>query len=278
MTKTLKVSLSLFRIKAAEELQYRLAAFSGATVSTFWALIEVVVLTIFFTYGNNTGESINGLTLSQGVSYIWLGQLMVMLQMPGIDGDLMTKITNGNIGIDLCRPLDLYWHWYSGTAAGKVNAFVLRGGLVVVCGLVLTALGFGNVGLSLPSSLPHFILFLISLFSAFLFSIAYSMFLTSIRIGISWGDGPINVINVLGSVLSGGYLPLQLWPDFMQNFLRLQPFASYLDTPARLYIGSVTLEQGLVSMLIQLVWIAVFIVSGRIIMNRKLKSVVIQGG
>ena len=42
MKNTFKVGLSLFRIRAAEGLQYRLAALSGATVSTFWALIESV--------------------------------------------------------------------------------------------------------------------------------------------------------------------------------------------------------------------------------------------
>ena len=60
MRRTLKAGLSLFRIRAIEGLQYRLAALSGATVSTFWALIEVVILIVFFKYGNNTAGSING--------------------------------------------------------------------------------------------------------------------------------------------------------------------------------------------------------------------------
>lgn len=278
MRKTLKAGLSLFRIRAIEGFQYRLAALSGATVSTFWALIEVVILIVFFKYGNNTAENINGLSLSQGVSYIWLGQLLVMLQAPGVDGDIMVKITNGDIGIELCRPLDLYWHWFSRSAAGKVNALIIRGGAVFVCGLVLTLFGNTKIGLSLPCSPINFVLFLISVFSAFLFSTAYGMFVTAIRIGVAWGDGPINLITVTGMVLSGGYLPLQLWPNFMQTFLRVQPFASYLDTPARLYVGSVTLKNGLLSLMLQIVWIAVLVFFGRLIMKQKLKAVVVQGG
>ena len=278
MRRTIKAGLSLFRIRAAEGLQYRLAALSGATVSSFWALIEVVVLTVFFTYGNNTGDSINGMTLSQGVSYIWLGQLMVMMQIPGIDSELMGKITSGDVGVELCRPLDLYWHWFARSAAGKVNAFILRGGLVIVCGISLTLTGFHTIGLGLPYKMLNFILFLVSLFHAFLFSTAYSMFITAIRMGISWGDGPMNLISVSGMVLSGGYLPLQLWPDFMQSFLRIQPFASYLDTPARLYVGSIDIEKGLLAMMFQVLWIIAFIVFGRIIMARKIKTVVVQGG
>ena len=111
MGNTFKAGLALFKIRAAEGLQYRLAALSGATVSVFWALIEIVVLTVFYTYGNNAETAVNGLTLPQGVSYIWLAQLMVTLQAPSVDGDLMAKIASGDVGIDLCRPLDLYWHY-----------------------------------------------------------------------------------------------------------------------------------------------------------------------
>ena len=284
MKRTLKAALSLFRIRAAEGLQYRVAAFSGAAVSAFWALIEVVVITVFFQYGHNTGGSINGqihingLTLSQGISYIWLGQLMVWLQTPAVDSDLMKKITSGDIGIELCRPLDFYWHWFARSTAGRISTFILRGGMVIACGTVLSLIGFRSIGFGLPFSMLNFSLFLLSLFGAFLFSAAYGMFITSIRMGIAWGDGPINMVVVSGMILAGGYLPLQLWPDFMQDFLRIQPFASYLDTPARLYTGSVSIENGLRSILIQFLWIIAFIISGRIIMKRRLRNVVVQGG
>ena len=278
MRKTFRASISLFKVKAAEGLQYRLAAFSGATVSVFFALIEVVILTVFFKYGKHSGESINGLSLTQGVSYIWLGQLFVMLQIPAIDGDLMGKIVNGDIGVELCRPLDLYVHWYVRSAAGKVNAFFLRGGMVVLCGVVLFMAGFKNVGLGFAVSPVNFALFILSVVCAFFFSTAYGMFVTSIRIGIAWGDGPINLITVLGMVLSGSFLPLQLWPDFMQGFLRIQPFASYLDVPAKLYVGSITITDGIIGVILQVFWIGVFVFFGRMLMKRKLKAVVIQGG
>jgi ABC-2 type transport system permease protein len=276
--KTLKAGLSLFRIRVAEGLQYRIAALSGATISIFWGLIEVVVLTVFFTYGNKTGDNINGMTLAQGISYIWLAQFMVGFLGSTIDGDLLGKITSGDIGVELCRPLDLYWHWFARTAAGKVAAVSVRGSLTLAFGATLSLIGFYSIGLGLPHAPLNFILFLISIFNALLFSTAYSMFMASIRIGLSWGDGPIHLIGVTGMVLSGTHLPLQIWPDFMQAFLRVQPFAGYLDTPARLYVGSVTIENGLISIAFQFIWIIAFIIFGRIIMKRKIKGVVVQGG
>jgi len=278
MIRTLRVGFSIFRIRAAEGLQYRLAAFSGATVSIFWSLIEVVVMTVFYKYGNNTSESINGLSLSQSISYIWLAQFMFGIIATNIDGDILGKINSGDVGIELCRPLDLYWHWFARMAAGKTSAIVLRGGMVLIFAAALTFFGFGSIGLGMPHTFINFILYLLSFFSAFIFGIAYNMFITAIRMGISWGDGPINLISMTGQILSGAYLPLQLWPDFMQKFLRIQPFASYLDTPARLYVGSVDIQTGLISILFQFIWIIIFVVLGRIIMKNKIKNVVVQGG
>ena len=279
MKRTFKAGLSLFRIRTAEGLQYRMAALSGATVSTFWALIEVAILTVFFTYGNvGAGDSINGMSLSQSISYIWIAQWMVMLSLSSIDGDLLGKINNGDIGVELCRPLDLYWHWFARTAAGKVNGLLMRGGLVLVCGIVISLIGFRNVGIGLPASPLHLALFFVSLFGALLFSTTFGMFVTAMRMNVRWGDGPMHLITATGGILSGSYLPLQIWPDFMQTFLRLQPFASFLDAPARLYVGSASIHESLLSMLLQLFWIVVFIALGRVIMKRRIKTVVVQGG
>ena len=278
MRRTLKAGFSLFRVRVAEGLQYRFAAFSGATVSSFWALIEVVIITVFFTYGTNTGESFNGMSLRQGIAYIWMTQSLFGLLMWGFDEDIMNKITSGDVGIELCRPLDLYWHWFARSAAGAVSSSVLRGGFVFICGVTISLLGFTNIGAAPPVSLINFILFAVSLFSAVLFATAFRMFLTAIRLSIVWGEGPINIIMVFGGILSGAYLPLQLWPDFMQTFLRFQPFAAGLDTPVRFYAGTIGITDGLVSMGVQVFWIFIFVMWGKVILRNQVKNIIVQGG
>jgi ABC-2 type transport system permease protein len=180
--------------------------------------------------------------------------------------------------VELCRPLDLYWHWFARTAAGKVSKLFLQGGFVLVFGALFTLAGLKSYGLGMPASPLYFALFLFSMCNALIFSTANGMFFTAVRMGVSWGDGPLNMIILTTNILSGAYVPLQLWPDFMQVFLRLQPFAAYTDTPLRLYIGSVDITGGLVSILLQFIWSAVFIAAGRILIGRKVKNVVIQGG
>jgi ABC-2 type transport system permease protein len=104
------------------------------------------------------------------------------------------------------------------------------------------------------------------------------MFVTAIRLNITWGNGPTFMLIFISGVLSGTYLPLRLWPDFMQTFLRLQPFAGFTDIPVQLYIGSMKPIEALPGICIQLVWLIGFIIAGRAIMNLRLKSIIVQGG
>lgn len=270
---TIRACLSLFRIHLAEGLQYRLAALSGGSISVFWALIEIAVITVFYTYSENSGN-INGLTLTSAITYIWLAQICFMLQPMSIDGDIRNAIVKGDVGIALCRPLDLYAHWFFKTAAGRLSPFLLRLVPVLACAVLLPA----SVGIAPPASLLSFLLFLASLFCAFLLCTAYGMLVTAIRLNITWGEGPTYMLLLIGGILSGSYLPLRLWPDSLQIFLRLQPFAGYLDLPANLYIGLTAPGDALFTLGLQLFWTLAFILLGKGIMRRKLAALIVQGG
>jgi ABC-2 type transport system permease protein len=271
--RSLKACLSLFRLKTAESLQYRTAALAGASISVFWVLIDITVYTVFYRYADNRGADI-ALSFSQMTSYIWIGQALWPLQPMSIDGEILNAIINGNVGIELCRPLDLYFHWFAKSAAGRLGGFWWRAAIIVAAGLLLP----GAYALGGPASPEGLLVFLLSAISAFLLASSYGMLIASVRLGITWGEGPTYILMLLGGVLSGGYLPLQLWPDFLQKFLYFQPFAGWLDLPVRLYVGSMLPKDATGAVALQLGWTAAFIVAGRLLMRRKLRNIIVQGG
>ena len=270
----LKACLSIFRIQLAQSLQYRLAGLSSASIGIFWALIEIVVFTVFFEYAQYSVFRMNGLTLAQVISYVWIAQALVPLQPMSIDGEILSQITSGNVGIALCRPLNLYALWFAHTAAGRLGSFWMRSLLVVLTASVVPE----SIRLLPPASFQGFALFLLSATGAFLLCTAYGMLITAVRLNITWGEGPTYMLLLLSGVLSGGYLPLQLWPDALQKVLLYQPFAGYLDIPVRLYVGSMEWTQGIWAVLLQAGWTAAFVLMGKALMGRKLKSLIIQGG
>lgn len=271
--KTLRACAALFRIRLTEGLQYRAAAFSSLAIGIFWGIIQCVLYTVFYKYGDNSGN-INGMTLSQTITYIWLGQALMIFQAMPIDSEIITKIRNGDVALELCRPLDLYSHWFAKSAAGRLGFGWIRLLLTIVVAFILP-IGYR---MQAPASLAGFILFLISVVSAFLLCSCYAMLMTTIRMNITWGDGPTLILALMSSVLSGVDLPLRLWPDFMQPFLKLQPFAGFMDIPGQLYVGTILPENAILPIGIQLLWSVIFIITGRIVMNKKMSTMLIQGG
>lgn len=270
-----RACLSIFRIKAAEGFQYRMAGLAGASTSIFWVLIEITVYTIFYRYANNREAGLlAGLSLEQIVSYAWLTQMFFMMQPMNIDGEILGKITSGDVGIEMCRPLDLYSHWFAKTAASRLMPMFWRGSFTLLVGMIMPH----SYRLSAPASPGGFACMLLSMASAFLLCTAYGMLVCAVRLNITWGDGPTYIIMLIGGILSGAYLPLQLWPDFLQGFLLVQPFAGYLDIPLRLYIGTLLPGNGVWAIGLQLFWILVFVAAGKVLMAHRLKSIIVQGG
>lgn len=270
-----KPYLSIFRMKAAEGLQYRIAAFAGASISIFWAIIEIVVYTVFYHYSDNASNSmISDLSLRQVITYVWLAQVLFLMQPMNVDSDILNKITNGDVGIELCRPLNLYYNWFARIAAGRLIPLFWRGSFVLLAGLLAPS----AYRILPPASFAGFACFLLSLVSAFLLCSAFCSFVTAIRLNITWGDGPSYMILLIAGVLSGSYIPLQLWPEFLQKFLIIQPFAGYLDIPMRFYLGTLSPKKGFWALGLQLLWAFLFIYAGKRIMMSKIIKVIVQGG
>ena len=87
----------------------------------------------------------------------------------------------------------------------------------------------------------------------------------------------IIAVNIV-EFFSGSLLPLSFFPDWMQGFLRIQPFASIEDTPFMIYGGSFSQREALLSLLLQLLWAAVFWTAGRLWMKAALRRTVVHGG
>lgn len=146
---TAKACFSLFKIKTLSSLQYRIAGLAGASTSIFWVLIEITVYTIFYTYGSNKESAIaSNLALRQVVTYAWLTQAHFLMQPMSIDSEILNKITNGDVGIEMCCPLNLYFHCFSKIAASRLTPLFWRGSIVLIFGMIMPK----AYRLSLPAS------------------------------------------------------------------------------------------------------------------------------
>lgn len=267
---------AVLRTNMVQQLQHRVAYFTGSVNGIVWAAIEIVVYRVFYTYAAHADAGIiAGMTLAQVSSYAWLVQVFFAMQFGGTDEALWQMVNDGNIGLELCRPVDFYFYWYAKTLATKLVRTVTRGLPTILAGIAAHVFA---CGLQLPASPALFCLFLLAVCCAFLQQTAWNMVFTAVRMDVEVGSGTIYLLQLIPMVISGGYLPLQLWPDFLQKFLFFQPFSGGMDLPLRMYIGTIGVPQAIIAIGLQIGWTAVFMLLGRGIVKSRLRTVVVQGG
>jgi ABC-2 type transport system permease protein len=78
--------------------------------------------------------------------------------------------------------------------------------------------------------------------------------------------------------LSGAVVPLPFLPEKVQRILELLPFASMQNVPLRTYSGDLSGMVLYKAVILQVVWAFILILSGKVLMKKALKKVVVQGG
>lgn len=263
----MKGYLAILRGRMSVLFQYRAAAIAGLSTQLFWGIVKTMILTAFYAQAS----SMQPISLSQAVTFIWIGQALLQLLPWNIDKEIEELIKNGNVAYELVRPLDLYWYWFSRSFAMRLVPTLLRSfPIFLIAGLFL--------GLAKPVSLYAGMAFGISLlFSAIL----ASAMTTAVIISLFWtisGEGILRLLPSFVVVFAGMLVPLPLFPSWMQPFLNIQPFRCVLDIPCRLYTGVIPSSEALYYFLFQFLWGMIFILLGKWLMKRAMDQFVIQGG
>ena len=97
-------------------------------------------------------------------------------------------------------------------------------------------------------------------------------FYTYNQVGIS------QIINSLIEFFSGALVPVVLLPMIIQKATYYLPFRLITDLPFRLYSNNIGIQEGIMSIGLQLIWIIILIFLGNLIVKKSLKKVFVQGG
>ena len=266
---------SLFVSRFQLMLQYRGAAFAGFVTQCWWGGIKVMVLAAFFTASTATSP----ITLSQAITYTWIGQAALALLPWMGDPDVANAVRTGAVSYDRLRPLDFYLLWYSRAAGWIAARAVPRAAMLFAFAAVLMPLiGLAEWSWQPPASIAAALYFVVSIGLSVMLSAAMVM-LINIGVVASLNHRGMNaIVGPPVIVFSGNLLPLNLFPDWMQIALLLQPFAGLLDIPVRIYFGGLQGFAVLGGLALQLFWVITLVLIGRWLMTRCLRSLEVQGG
>ncbi len=262
---------SFFKIRFINGLQYRAAALSAVATQLFWGFMYILMYAAF--YRSNPAQF--PMEFSDLATYIWLQQALLALFMTWyFDMDLLNSISNGNIAYELARPLEIYSMWFVKETATRTSRAALRcGGILLVAFFIPQP-----YGLSLPESIPSFLLFLLSVFLGTLVMVSLSMIVSGITFYTTSSQGVRIAASTIGDFFGGGIVALPFWPDGLRQVVSLLPFAATQNVPFRVYSGNLAGAEAAFSIFLQVFWLVVLYACGRLLFRRALRHVVVQGG
>jgi len=258
-------------VEVARRTYARISTYRGATVAgvftntVFGFLLAYVLLAVY-----DQRSDVGGFDAVDVVTFTFVAQGMLMVLGMFSDTEIADKITTGDVVVELQRPYD-HQAWWAGVSYGKAGYYAIFRGIPP---FLAGALVFD---LRVPSPTDGL---------AFVVSVA-------LAVGVAFGWGyllqltafwllDVRGANQLGwlaaQFLSGAFVPLVFFPDWLEVTARSLPFASMLQLPVEVWLGRHRGVELLGVYALQAGWALALGLGGRQVMGRAVRRVVVQGG
>jgi ABC-2 type transport system permease protein len=249
---------------------YRTATLAGVFTNSVFGVIYSYAYRAVWDQQPHAG----GYDVTDAVTYVWIGQALLMtvaLWGGGTTDDLAERIRTGDVAIDLYRPVGLIG-WYLAGDLGRASYHFLARGLGP------TVLGALLFHIALPDGPVAALAFLVSLALAVVTSFAIRFLVACSAFWLLDQTGIRTMSGVLALFLSGMVLPLVIFPEPLRSIAYALPWASYLQTPADIWLGHRTGTAVVTGLAVQVLWIAVLLAVCQAVLGAATRKVVVQGG
>ena len=249
---------------------YRAATVAGIFTNSVFGLIYTYAYKALWEQHQHAG----GYDVTDAVTYVWIGQALLMTVALGGGGttdDLAQRIRTGDVAVDLYRPVGLIGWYLAGDLGRATYHFLARGLGPTVLGLVL-------FHIALPDGPVASVAFLVSLVLAVVTSFAIRFLVACTAFWLLDQTGVRTLSGVLAIFWSGMVLPLVIFPEPLRSIALALPWASYLQTPADIWLGHRTGAALVTGIGAQVLWAAVLLAACQAVLGAATRKVVVQGG
>lgn len=239
-----------------------------------WRVRAVVsILITYFLWKSvfMTNKMVLGYSETRMLTYI-----IVMITLSGIVFSTQTQrvaaeINQGELSNFLIRPINFFKFNFAREAADKiVNCFF---SLVETFLLILIL----KPSVIVQTDLNYLLFFLMAvILSSFLY-FEISMILSFIGFWSHEVWAPRFLFFILVSFLAGTYFPLDIFPSFIYNFLKLLPFTYLIFFPLKVYLGEVSYWQLWSGIFITVFWVIYLLIFMMFLWKKGLKAYTSEG-
>lgn len=245
-----------------------MATAAGVFTNTVFGFIRA---SIMFAAITSAGGELNGYTIAQATTYVWLGQaLLAPIEAFGTR-EVSQRVHQGDVAIDLLRPTSFLGLHYAQKLGRSGFLLLGRGIPPLVVGALVT-------GLALPESPLSYLLGAFSLLLAITVAFLADMMVNLAAFWLLETRGLTIVYNAVMNLLSGFLIPILWFPDWLLTIARATPFPSMIQTPIDTLSGRVPPLEALPLVATQAGWLIVLALMAHLMLRAGVRSVEVQGG
>ncbi len=243
---------------------YRAAALAGLATNTVFGLLRVSVLLAVVAAGGTAA----GYDAASVSTFVWLGQGLLAVVLLWGDPELSQRVRNGDVAIDLARPVNLQFTQLAGDLGRAGHALLWRFLPPVVFGALLLPFRW-------PTSPGTLVLFAVAVVLAVALSSTLRFIVELTSFWLLDARGVRSLYGAVSGVLAGLTVPLAFFPDTVRAVIYATPFPGLLQTPIDVFS-----ERGPTWALLghQVLWLAGATVVAQIALARATRKLVVQGG
>ena len=250
----------------------RYAAYPGATwagvfTNTFFGFLLAYVLLAVF----EERQTVGSYDASDAVTYVWLAQGLFMTIYIFGWYEIALRVRSGDVATDLQRPLDFQLYWLAQDLGRAAYHGLYRG----VPPFLIGALAFDVV---VPSQPLRWIAFLVSVALAVVASFAFRYLFNLAAFWLLDYRGVGQLAAVASALLSGMYVPIAFFPEWLAILAWALPFAAMIQAPIEVYLGHVRGAELVGLLALQAFWGVALLLLGRAMFAAGVRKLVVQGG
>lgn len=221
-------------------------------------------------YGSR--PEIAGMDFPAMVTYVIVAQ--VVSGLAGfffVEGSIASKIREGSIANELVVPM----HYQLKQLCETLGFVGVRG---AITGGIMFAVGYFCLDMRLPASWTAAMIFPVSVFlgiiieSSMGFCAAMTAFYTTNLFGV------VMTRRMISDFFSGALVPLTFFPPALASVSNLLPFQATVFIPVSIYMGTMSPDEILRALAVQIFWAALAWTAGAFVWRRVIRRLEVQGG
>jgi ABC-2 type transport system permease protein len=261
-----RLYLEVARRSFQRHLTYRVATLAGLFTNAVFGLFISSVYIAFYQGGEQA--SVAGFTLPEILTFVWIGQSLLMLVYLWNWWEVAISIQTGDVVSDLMKPMDFQTYWLSRDLGRAACHWLTRFAPTFAMGIIF-------FDLALPATAGRWLAFFVSVNLAVLVSFGWRFVLNLTAFWFLDIRGT-NMLALLAlNFFSGLLVPLAFFPEWLRVVAEWLPFRAMVMVPVEVFLGQRPIGNALA---IQLGWAIVMLLLGRLLLDLSVRKVVVQGG